>query len=59
MSTVYVQFTDATKTKIGAVFSSPQNPDDYPNYAEVDPGEPETLALYTAFLSDAENPFGL
>lgn len=59
MSTVYVQFTDATKTKIGAVFASPQNADEHPNYAEIDSSDTERYALYTAFMENLVNPFGL
>lgn len=59
MSKVYVQFTDETHEKIGTVFTSPQDQAAYPNYAEIDTDDTEQYALYTAFISNAANPFGL
>lgn len=59
MITVYVQFTDETKTKIGAVFTSPQDAAEYPNYEEIDSSDTEQSALYTEFINNLVNPFGL
>lgn len=38
--TVYVQFADDKESEIIATFGSPQNPDDYQNYAEIDDADP-------------------
>lgn len=35
MTTVCVQFSDASKTTIVAVFGCPQNPAEYPNQDEI------------------------
>lgn len=59
MSTVYVQFTDATKTKIGAFFASPQDAAEHPNYEEIDSSDTEQYALYTEFMNNLVNPFCL
>lgn len=59
MSTAYVQFTDATKTKIGAVFASPQDADEHPNYEEIDSNDTTQYLLYTEFMDNLVNPFGL
>lgn len=41
--TVYVQFADDNESEIIATFGSPQNPDDYQNYAEIDDDDPRQV----------------
>lgn len=41
----YVQFTDADEIKILSIFGAPQNPDDYPNYAEIEEDDPRLAAF--------------
>lgn len=38
--TVYVQFADDKELDVIATFGSPQNPDDYQNYGEIDDVDP-------------------
>lgn len=38
--TFYVQFADDKESEIIATFSSPQAPDDYQNYGEIDDADP-------------------
>ncbi|CFQ55628.1 Uncharacterised protein [Yersinia frederiksenii] len=52
MSTVYVQFTDDKNKTVGAVFSSPQDKIDHPNYEEID-SEDER---YKSFMSSSVKP---
>jgi len=54
MTTVYVQFTDATETTVKAVFGNPQDATAYPNQATLD----STDARYQAFVNPASTPAG-
>lgn len=56
--TVYVQFSDSTHTKIVSVFSCPQDPETYPNYAEIEETDTELYALYLEFVKSFNNPYG-
>lgn len=38
--TFYVQFADDKESEVIATFGSPQNPDDYQNYGEIDDVDP-------------------
>jgi hypothetical protein len=40
MTTVYVEFSDASKTTIQVVFAGPQDPEVWPNQGEIDTGDP-------------------
>ena len=44
---IYVQFSDATKTKIVTVFGGPQNPDDFDFLGEVEDDDP----MYLDFIN--------
>lgn len=57
--TVYVQFSDSTKTKIIAVFGSPQDPDNYPNYMEIEESDTALYPVYESFMTSAKNPYGM
>ncbi|WP_157378783.1 hypothetical protein [Burkholderia ubonensis] len=39
MATIYVEYSDATKTAIQVVFAGPQDPAVWPNQGEVDSGD--------------------
>lgn len=54
MTTVYVQFTDATETTVRAVFADPQDATTYPNQAAID----STDVRYQAFVNPASTPAG-
>ncbi len=56
--TVYVQFSDSTQTKIVSVFCCPQDPDIYPNYAEIEETDTELYAVYLEFVKSFNNPYG-
>ncbi|HHN6920555.1 TPA: hypothetical protein ACRPAJ_000537 [Escherichia coli] len=55
--TVYVQLSDSTKTKIIAVFGSPQVPENYSNYAEIEESDTTLYPVYESFMTSAKNPF--
>lgn len=48
MSVIYVNFTDGTKTVIGTTFGAPQDPADWPFYAEISTGDARYVAWYDA-----------
>lgn len=50
---VYVQFEDGTQSKIVSVFGSPQSPENYANYAELDDDDER----YIEFISNNKSPF--
>jgi hypothetical protein len=54
MTTVFVQFSDATETQVVAVFGSAQDAVAFPNQAEVD----ETDPRYQAFVNPASTLAG-
>ncbi|MDE2468202.1 MAG: hypothetical protein KGL35_05540 [Bradyrhizobium sp.] len=54
MTTVNVQFTDATETTVKAVFANTQDPAIYPNQAAL----PDTDARYLAFIDPASTAAG-
>ncbi|MBB5462864.1 DUF4376 domain-containing protein [Paraburkholderia sp. Cpub6] len=54
MSTVYVQFSDSTKTKVVAVFGCPQDATAFPNQGAID----ATDARYQAFVNPASTLTG-
>lgn len=54
MTTVYVQFSDATKTNVISVFGCPQDPSVWPNQGEIDSAD----ARYQAFINPASTLSG-
>ncbi|MBB0026838.1 hypothetical protein [Ralstonia pickettii] len=46
MATIIVQFTDAKQTAITAYFGAPQDPDVYPNQAEIDTADKRYATFY-------------
>jgi hypothetical protein len=46
MTTVYVQFSDSTETKIVGIFGSPQDPSVYPNQGEIDSSDDRIIVYY-------------
>lgn len=48
MTTIYVEFTDSTKTAISLVFGIPQDPEQYPNQGSVDSSDAIWKAYYDA-----------
>lgn len=60
MATINVQFSDAKQTEICAYFSAPQDPDIYPNQAEIDTTDKRYAAFYSnqpaQFQSDLPSP---
>lgn len=51
VTTVYVQFTDKEKTKIGTVLFSEPNKEDWPNAEPIQTDDPR----YVKYLADREN----
>lgn len=48
MTTVNIQFTDATKTKVATFFATAQPTDLYPNQGMVDSSDPLWITFYEA-----------
>ncbi|KUZ95464.1 hypothetical protein WI40_17185 [Burkholderia ubonensis] len=48
MTTIYVQFTDASEQEIGGWFGMPQQLEAYPNCAEIDTTDSRWAAYYDA-----------
>lgn len=48
MSPVYIQFSDSTDATIVSYFGSPQDPEIYPNYAQIDTSDVRWKAYYDA-----------
>jgi len=45
---MFVQFSDANMENVCSVFSCPQNPNDYPNQAEIDFDDPRFVEYFEA-----------
>lgn len=52
MTTIYVQFADATDASIVSQFSCPQDPDIWPNQGTVESNDPRWKTYY-----DEQSPF--
>jgi hypothetical protein len=46
--TIFVQFSDATKSAITSVFACEQDPDEHPHQGNVDESDPRYLAFIEA-----------
>ncbi|WP_404273715.1 hypothetical protein [Yersinia intermedia] len=48
MTTIYVQFSDATKTVIVSLFGNPQDPEHYPYQGTVEDSDPRYAVFWNA-----------
>jgi hypothetical protein len=53
MTSIYVQFSDASKTKLVSIFGAPQDATAWPNQGVVDSSDPRYLAYYQSVPSAA------